>query len=111
MCTVFGIGYGPLSDSSAYSIRTFDFGGAFDTTSNGMPIGPPSHWPEPKSGWRPVEPPIEAMICAESAATGSVSTRWFHGLFTGKTGHAGAEGARGAAAGAGRGGRAARTGR
>src|SRR3954466_16145106 len=63
-----------------------------------MPIGPPSHWPAPKSGWRPVERPIDAMIVDESAATGSVSTRWFHALFAGKIGHFGAAGTRSALA-------------
>ena len=32
--------------------------------------------------------PIDAIICAEFAATGRVSTRSFHGLFAGKIGHA-----------------------
>jgi hypothetical protein len=63
-----------------------------------MPIGPPSQRPDPKSGWSPVERPIDAMIRSESAATGSVSTRWFHALLAGKTGHFGAPGTRSAAA-------------
>src|ERR1044072_7453563 len=68
------------------------------TTSNGMPIGEPSHSPEPKSAWRPVEAPIELTIAAEFAATGSLSTRWFHGFDFGKTGHLGAAGTRSAPA-------------
>src|SRR3989442_1392594 len=50
-----------------------------------MPIGAPSHSPEPKSGWRPVSAPIEAMTAAELAATGRRSTRSFHGFEAGKT--------------------------
>src|SRR5581483_3447988 len=51
-----------------------------------MPIGCPSQRPEPKSACRPVSRPIEAISCAEFAATGSLSTRWFHGFDAGKTG-------------------------
>ena len=57
------------------------------TTVIGIPIGPPSQRPEPKSGCRPVSAPIERDDRAPSPrATGSVSTRWFHGLSAGKTG-------------------------
>ena len=56
----------------------------------------PSYSPEPKSGWRPVSTPIDAIICAEFAATGSLSTRSFHGLFAGKIGQLGALGSRSA---------------
>src|SRR5581483_11835474 len=66
------------------------------TTSNGMPIGPPFQRPEPKSAWRPVPAPIDWISCAEFAATGSASTRWFHALSDGKTGHRGAAGTRSA---------------
>src|SRR5262245_63301696 len=92
MCTAFGIGYAMRSDSSAYPNATRERGVFLDTTSNGMPIGPPSHSPEPKSGCRPVPAPIDWIICAEFAATGSESTRWFHAFEAGKTGHVGAEG-------------------
>src|SRR5438067_538852 len=51
-----------------------------------MPIFEPSQRPEPKSAWTPVSTPIEAMIVAEFAATGRVSTRWFQTLLAGKTG-------------------------
>src|SRR4051794_15092926 len=51
-----------------------------------MPMGPPSQRPEPKSAWTLVVAPIEATIAAESAATGSASTRWFHGFEAGDTG-------------------------
>src|SRR3954453_16284671 len=57
------------------------------TTWYGMPIGPPWYRPEPKSACRPVPAPIDATIALELAATGSPSTRWFHGLLAGKTGH------------------------
>src|SRR4051794_1633098 len=52
-----------------------------------MPIGPPPSRPEPKSGCRPVPAPIAPMIVLERRATGSLSTRWFHGLFAGKIRH------------------------
>ena len=63
-----------------------------------MPIGSPSYSPEPKSGWRPVSRPIEAISCAESAATGSVSTRSFHAFVAGKIVQRGAPGTRSALA-------------
>ena len=44
--------------------------------------------PEPKSGWRPVPAPIVAMIASEFDATGSESTRMFHGLSAGNIGAA-----------------------
>ena len=56
--------------------RTFDSSSSGVTTSYGMPIGPPSHSPEPKSAWIEPSRPIERTIAAESGATGSVSTRW-----------------------------------
>ncbi len=46
-----GIGYGPRSDSSAYWNRTRHFRWLRPTTVIGIPIGPPSHVPEPKSAW------------------------------------------------------------
>src|SRR3954467_4969258 len=51
-----------------------------------MPIGPPSQRPEPKPAWRPGWAPSGAIRRCESAATGSLSTRSFHGLVVGKTG-------------------------
>ena len=54
------------------------------TTVYGMPIREPSHSPLPKSAWTP-ESPIDAMIVAELAATGSLSTRSFHALVAGNT--------------------------
>src|SRR5437763_7674757 len=55
-----------------------------------MPIGAPWYGPEPKSAWTGRSRPIEAMSVAELEATGSRSTRWFHGLSRGKTGQRGA---------------------
>src|SRR5262245_40197173 len=52
-----------------------------------MPIGPPAHLPEPKSGWRPIPVPIVAMTASEFDAAGSESTLMFHGLSAGNTGH------------------------
>src|ERR1044071_5248165 len=51
-----------------------------------MPIFEPSQRPEPKSAWTPTSVPIDAITCAEFAATGSVSTRWFHAFVAGKSG-------------------------
>src|SRR5690242_18267430 len=95
-----GTGYGPGSDSSAYSKETPLFGTPLPTTVIGIPIGPPSHVPEPKSGWRVFTGPIEAIRVSEPAATGSASTRRFHALSAGKTGQPASVGPGGAAAGA-----------
>src|SRR5687767_10957195 len=61
-----------------------------------MPIGPPSHSPDPKSACRPSPAPMESMIVDELSATGSSSTAWFHGLLRGNTGQSGARGRRSA---------------
>src|SRR5919201_2826069 len=66
--------------------------------SYGIPIGPPSQRPEPKSACTPVFNPIERIIVAEFAATGSLSTRRFQAFEAGKTGQRGAEGRRSACA-------------
>src|SRR3954451_24716189 len=63
-----------------------------------MPIGPPSQRPEPKSACTPAETPIEATTASELAATGSVSTRSFHGFDAGNTGQRFAPGRRSACA-------------
>src|SRR6476619_1758298 len=90
--TLRGIGYGPRSDSSAYSKETRVFFCFLPTTVIGIPIGAPSQSPEPKSAWTLPFAPIERTISSELAATGSVSTRWFHAFDFGKTGHRGADG-------------------
>src|SRR3954447_17721936 len=92
IATFAGIGYGPLSLSSAYSKETPLFFCLAETTVTGMPIGPPSQRPEPKSACSPRSRPIEEMTASEFAATGSASTRWFHGFDAGKTEHFGAPG-------------------
>ena len=56
------------------------------------------HLPEPKSAWTGASSPIEAISWAESEAMGSLSTRWFHALFAGKTGQCRAAGRRNACA-------------
>ncbi len=93
-----GIGYGPLSDSDAYSKLTRERGVLRPTTVIGIPIGPPSQSPEPKSAWTWSPTPIERTIASEPAATGSLSTRWFHAFVAGKTWHFGAAGIRRACA-------------
>src|SRR5262245_48610772 len=87
MWTFLGIGYGPGSLSPAYwNLIFFHFLIVVpSTTSYGIPISPPAHLPEPKSGWRPVPTPIVAMIASEFGATGSESTRRFQGLSAGNT--------------------------
>jgi hypothetical protein len=55
------------------------------TTLYGIPIGPPFHLPEPKSGWRSTAAPMLATSASEFAATGSESTRTFHGLSAGNS--------------------------
>src|SRR3954454_23057954 len=49
-----------------------------------MPIGPPSYLPEPKSACMPSSGPIARTTASEFDAFGSLSTRWFQGLFFGK---------------------------
>ncbi len=63
-----------------------------DTTANGIPIGEPLYRPEPKSGWTWLLSPMRALMRAEFLATGSRSTRWFHGFSAGNTGQFGAAG-------------------
>src|SRR5581483_7972226 len=98
MWTFRGIGYRTRFDSSAYPNETRDRDVFFETTSKGIPIGPPSHLPEPKSACTGVPSPIDLISCAESADTGSLSTFWFHALFAGKTGQRRAAGSRSARA-------------
>src|SRR5947207_11723994 len=62
-----------------------------------MPIGCPSQSPEPKSACTGSSSPIERIIAAELGATGSLSTRWFHGFVAGKIGQPAIVGAFGAA--------------
>ena len=51
-----------------------------------MPIGPPSHRPDPKSACMWASAPMLLTIAAEPASTGSRSTRAFHWLVRGNTG-------------------------
>src|SRR5581483_4295115 len=98
MWTFRGIGYRTRFDSSAYPNETRDRDVFFETTSNGIPIGPPSHLPEPKSACTGEPRPIDLIRWAEPADTGSLSTFWFQGLFAGKTGQRRAAGSRRACA-------------
>src|SRR5438093_1091693 len=90
--TVRGIGYGPRADSAAYSKETRVLRCFLPTTVIGIPIGAPSQSPEPRSAWTLPFAPIEPTISSEFAATGSVSTRWFHAFDFGKTGQRGVDG-------------------
>ena len=69
--TLRGIGYGPRSDSPAYSKETRFFACRLPTTVIGIPIGAPSQSPEPKSACTLPPAPIERTISSEFAATGS----------------------------------------
>src|SRR6185503_20112259 len=84
--TLRGSGYGPRSDSSAYSNDTRVFFWRLPTTVIGIPIGALSQSPDPKSACTLPFAPIERTISSELAATGSESTRWFHAFDFGKTG-------------------------
>src|SRR6185312_14566038 len=86
------------SDSAAYAKETRWSCVFRETMSNGIPIGPPFHVPEPKSACTGASSPIEAISRAESRATGSLSMRWFHALLAGKTGQCRADGSRNACA-------------
>ena len=93
-----GSGSGTRSDSSAYCERNASTSASSrETTSNGIPIGPPSHLPEPKSAWTGASSPIALTIAAEFCATGSVSTACSTGC-RGKTRQRRAEGSRSACA-------------
>src|SRR5947209_7978940 len=91
MGTFGGSGYGPRSDSDAYWKRTGTRRVRFETTAYGIPFGAPSQT-VPKSGCTGVLVPMLAISRAEFPATGSLSTRWFHGLLGGKIGQARAPG-------------------
>ena len=67
-----GSGTGPCRSRRRSRSATRDFGVVLPcTTTYGMPIREPSQRPEPKSACTPLSTPIEAMIVAEFAATGS----------------------------------------
>ena len=67
--TLRGIGYGPRSDSSAYSNETRFFAWRLPTTVIGIPIGAPSQSPDPKSACTLPPAPIERTISSEFGAT------------------------------------------
>jgi len=54
--------------------------------TTGMPIGPPSHKPAPKSACIPVVAPMLVTYACELASTGRLSTRRFQMLSPGNTG-------------------------
>ena len=71
---------------------------AAPTTVIGIPIGLPSHRPEPKSGWRWPLAPIDCTTALEFEATGNESTLWFQAFVAGNTAQPAASGSRVAAA-------------
>ena len=90
MCTVFGIGYGPL----VRLVRVVERRRASAASSSrrrrtGCRSGRRPRGRSRSRGAGPVESPIDAISCAEFAATGSESTRWFHALLAGKIGQRG----------------------
>src|SRR5688500_19745242 len=78
-----GIGYGPGSLSSAYRNATGFSGWFAETTTYGMPIGPPSQ-NVPKSGWRFLVAPMKFTYVEEFGWTGYPEMSVFHGLSGGK---------------------------
>ena len=102
METSSGIGYGPASLSSSYSKSTVDSGVEESTTVIGMPIGPPSQRPEPKSAWTWRFAPMALTIRFELLRMGNLSTRLFQTLSAGKIAQSGAPGSGSAEAGAAR---------
>src|SRR5262245_24540750 len=84
MGTFNGTAYGPSSLSSGH-VNVAGYAACVPgTVTNGMPIGPPSHWAAPKSAWKPRDAPIVLTIAAEFDSTGSVSTGVFQMLFGGR---------------------------
>ena len=56
------------------------------TTTNGMPIGPPSHRPDPKSALSPAEDPTVATMLDELDSTGRPFTEACQWLLVGNIG-------------------------
>ncbi|MEU3453466.1 hypothetical protein ABZ671_07660 [Micromonospora sp. NPDC006766] len=83
-----GTGYGPGSLSSAYPKVTGTRRCPAGTTVIGMPIGAPSHVPEPKSAWTVAVAPIAPTIAADLACAGSRDTSACQTLSAGNTVHA-----------------------
>src|SRR5512142_619467 len=83
-----GTGYGPGSLSSPYQMNAMGTNGCVPgTVTKGMPMGPPSHKPAPKSGCIPVVAPMLVTYACELGATGRLSMRRFQMLSPGKTLH------------------------
>src|SRR4029453_14781785 len=98
MATPFGIGYGPGSLSSSYWKSTGEVACEESTTVIGIPTGPPSQSPDPKSAGTGSRAPIDRTIFREFERTGSLPTGLFQTFVPGKRGQVGASGSgRGAA--------------
>ena len=87
-----GNGYGPGSLSSSYENDTGTRGCVPGTVVYGMPIGPPSHVPEPKSAFSPAVAPMLATQPADCGWTGRADTSACQKESGGVMGHAGAPG-------------------
>src|SRR5689334_20436611 len=81
-----GTGYGPGSLSDRYWKLTGTAAWPAGTVVTGMPIGPPSQVPEPKSACTAADAPMLATRVAELASTGSRDTSACHTLSAGKIG-------------------------
>src|SRR5262245_24494528 len=82
-----GTGYGPLSLSDAYSKLTRTFGWLPDTVVIGIPIGAPSHVPEPKSACTGALRPMLDTYVDDFANTGRCETSACHTLSAGRSEH------------------------
>ena len=69
-----GIGYGPRSLSPAYAKPTVTLACPARTVVTGMPIGAPSHSPEPKSGCMVAPAPMLSTNAADFGCTGRPDT-------------------------------------
>ena len=87
-----GIGYGPGSLSSSYSKETGTFGWFPGTVVYGIPIGPPSQRPEPKSALSPAVAPMRGIHVPDCGCTGKLETSACQNALAGVIGQFGAPG-------------------
>jgi hypothetical protein len=72
--TEFGALYSP---GWAIAASPFEWRVERNGVRSGMPVGPPSHMPAPKSAWNPRLAPIVLTMLVEFGSTGNVSTGVF----------------------------------
>src|SRR5208282_5318836 len=78
-----GIGMGPGSLSSPYSVNLMFTSGEPLSTMYGIPMDCPAYRPEPKSGCRGVDSPMKLMYASEFGSTGAAAMFWFQRLSAG----------------------------